>query len=1856
MAAIEQSVVRWKEKLLNLGKRNRLLNYKETKRSNLNITSPEIGELYRLLVIEEKFLKFPLPIIRDEFNSDDDTYDFVEQGDIETDRTLPEQQKSLRNIRAKAKIATDEQGVNVLFLAFGFVHWKESDDSDIWIISPLVLVPVNLTIRNISAPFILSLNEDEIVVNPTLKYKFENNFGLQLPSFDDYEEDIYGYLKNVETMIKNKGWSISQTAGLSLLSFLKINMYRDLEQNSDRINSNSVLRAITGDSSLLPRISEDYKGYDHDKKTNPIDTFQVLDADASQQDAILFSKKGISFVLQGPPGTGKSQTISNIIAEGLADGKKILFVSEKMAALEIVYKRLSQVGLDTFCLTLHSYKAKKKEVLEELRKTLLSKNGANKNNLSNMEDLDKLNNLQRERELLNQYNDQLHSICKPLGITIFQAQGKIAKLYASPDFIFSINNIELTTPEQLNNYQYLLNNFANTIGKMSDDYTLNPWYGCHVPAVTHELRHDIETKFRKLISDLQEMTTFFTDLSRNLNWEIQPSYENLSLWIDALNLLAISPNIPSSWIRRDDLLSLHLLADEFKIKQEKYHELKMNLSQRNSEEYFSIDAHEIIASCRNATEKAFSFINPKTYPSEEILVNNVPHILAKLEKISVSLTDAISTDCKFDNLFGLDPARTIKEIFFHYQIICCLLSNPKPTEFWFEADKLSIIKNLLGKANFVFSQVRYLEANLLKRYHRDILNIDYKAMSVRFKTEYISIFKTINKSYKTDKLIFLGLAVGTNKNIDDSTILGVLDELKAIDDNKVWISENNEKLIMLLGSHYLGDLTDWGAVEKSIINFDQIISVFSTSVMTLQTKNLLLAGLANIPEIIEAKQKIEICLNEHSDEILPQILNLNCNLLDLPCSEIIAICQNAKQLLVELSKKFENMKQFALHQCSYSQAKSDITRLLQVQEISQNIKKQECELADIFESEFLGLNTNWTKIIKNLEWVSKTKNIIDELGISSKVISSICNDEVSVNNIAKICEKIEINRTDIENNCEWVMSLFEDRQTISNLKLSELINRLNKGLNLRSLEEWVDFRFSREKCREAGLGDYCEQIEKQKIPTDTIIPAFLKRFYRLWLDSMMEKHPAIVQFRTRTQEERIKGFVGLDKQQFEIAQRRIRTTLLSKIPDNNRFHNANDELSILERELNKQKRIMPIRKLFQRIPNLLLALKPCLMMSPLSVSLFLEAKSYEFDMVIFDEASQIYTEDAVGAILRGKQIIIAGDNKQLPPTSFFSARTLDSDYDEDDEESNDDFYDIDAYDSILEEALSALPNKSLLWHYRSRHENLIAFSNYKIYNNSLTTFPASIDKVPNNGVEFFYVSDGIYEGGGKNCNAREAQKVVELIKEHIKNYPKRSLGVITFSEKQQQAIDMAVRQFRIQNQQYENFFSEDIDEAFFIKNLENVQGDERDTIIFSIGYAKDSNGKMYMRFGPLSSQGGFRRLNVAVTRAKYNVKLVGSILPTDIDLERTNSDGVKMLRSYIDFAIRGKEAFEELSVPEVIETDSPFEEAVYEFLSQKNYKVATQVGCSGYRIDMAIKHPTLSGRFVLGVECDGASYHSARTARERDRLRQDVLENIGWKIYRIWSTDWIKDPKSEGEKLVEAVEIALSSYIDRVDVVMNNRDEEIPTLITPTMVTKEDLIPIDEVPSTEAFCFENDSPSVYGFEFYQEADIGDCRPHSNKNIHLANAIQYVVNVEYPIHFDTLCKRLAPLFDNQKATSRVRKSVENIINQYLKDELICKDEFWYPKDATLIRVRIAKGDVGYRLIQHFSMDELSEAMYIIVSQTFGITKENLFISTARALGFNRTGEKILNALKFACDNLISCNRVKEVEEKIILADS
>ena len=429
-------------------------------------------------------------------------------------------------------------------------------------------------------------------------------------------------------------------------------------------------------------------------------------------------------------------------------------------------------------------------------------------------------------------------------------------------------------------------------------------------------------------------------------------------------------------------------------------------------------------------------------------------------------------------------------------------------------------------------------------------------------------------------------------------------------------------------------------------------------------------------------------------------------------------------------------------------------------------------------------------------------------------------------------------------------------------------------------------------------------------------------------------------------------------------------------------------------------------------------------MSPLSVAQYLDPAYSNFDVVVFDEASQIPVWDAVGAIARGKQLIVVGDPKQLPPTNFFNR----ADDAEDTVLGNEEDAPVQDLESILDECLGAgLPTIRLEWHYRSRHESLITFSNHRYYDSRLITFPSP---VTNDLAVKLKPVGGIYDRGATRTNRAEADAIVTEIVAHFSDESrcKLTMGVVTFNQTQQRLIETLLDEELRKHPEIEQRIGSHGSERLFIKNLENVQGNERDLILFSIAYGKDTAGRMAMNFGPINQEGGQRRLNVAITRARTGVTIFSSILPEDIDLSKTRSAGVADLKNYLEFAVRGARAIVEQALPSGLEPESPLEIEILRALRGKGWTVHPQVGCSGYRIDMAVVHPHEQGHYLLGIECDGATYHSIPTARDRDRLRQFVLEGLGWTMHRVWSTDWWNDPGRETEKLETAINKQLAAH------------------------------------------------------------------------------------------------------------------------------------------------------------------------------------------------------------------------------------
>ncbi|MDO4557514.1 MAG: DUF3320 domain-containing protein [Planctomycetia bacterium] len=584
--------------------------------------------------------------------------------------------------------------------------------------------------------------------------------------------------------------------------------------------------------------------------------------------------------------------------------------------------------------------------------------------------------------------------------------------------------------------------------------------------------------------------------------------------------------------------------------------------------------------------------------------------------------------------------------------------------------------------------------------------------------------------------------------------------------------------------------------------------------------------------------------------------------------------------------------------------------------------------------------------------------------------------------------------------------------------LTEQMGRLIP--ELPRLREWVDCQtlIRQIHTEYPELEILYREILNGTLQSSQVENVFEPAFWQQWLETIYAQHTELRNFRVTDHENRIREFQRLDRDIIARSFQRIRQKLLND-PDRPSLDTPwvapGSELGILKRELEKKRRRLSIRQLFQKIPGVLLRLKPCLMMSPLAVSTYLNSGDCVFDVVIFDEASQVCPWDAVGAIYRGRQLIVAGDQKQLPPSRYFE-KQMDEFYDET-EPDEEEAVSMDNFESILDMCCPLMNRFRLKWHYRSRREPLISFSNHHFYNDELVTFPGvSDDSRTDPAIRLRHVPDGVWH---RRTNIPEAKETARLVLEHFRNHPEESLGVVTFSVDQQDAVEDAIEILREHHPELDQYFLETRESPFFVKNLETVQGDERDRMILCVGYARDPEGKLAMRFGPLNQAGGERRLNVAITRAKLGLTLVSSIKYSDIS--ETKHPGPQLLRAYLEYAERGPDtlANPEPQLDPEPDSDSFFETEVETILRAEGLEVSRRIGCGGFRVDLALSDPEIPNQFILGIECDGMTCRNSVTARDRDRLRQEMLEGLGWTLCRVWSTDWWQNPENQLQRILE---------------------------------------------------------------------------------------------------------------------------------------------------------------------------------------------------------------------------------------------
>lgn len=916
------------------------------------------------------------------------------------------------------------------------------------------------------------------------------------------------------------------------------------------------------------------------------------------------------------------------------------------------------------------------------------------------------------------------------------------------------------------------------------------------------------------------------------------------------------------------------------------------------------------------------------------------------------------------------------------------------------------------------------------------------------------------------------------------------------------------------------------------------------------------------------------------------------------------------------------LKRFGLYRTdrkppSESEANELIGSLRKLNEEDKAIAAMGVEAAALLQEEFNGHKTDWNAVDAHEKWAKEYSYALAQLAAGDIAVHGAL--------LSKLLPYVTDNRAmlradgvlggDLVRYRDAYRQLVSETHRVAELSgasdsfieepyatgaIQRLLARLQGWQHAaHQIQPWCLWQNNREKVISAGLPGIVRSLEAGEVALADIAEFFEYTYQSWWVRKAMDREPVLCAFSSADHERKIAEFKESDERFQKLTQQYVVAKLSGQIPSSTALApGADSEMGKLRRELTKQRNHMPIRQLVKSLPSLLPKLKPCLLMSPLSAAQYLEAGHQPFDVVIFDEASQIPVWDAVGAIARGKQLVCVGDPKQLPPTNFFNR------VDEDDRGVGED--EVQDLESILDECLSlGLPKLGLDWHYRSRHESLITFSNATYYDNRLITFPSPVTE--DTAVRLERVQ-GVYDRGGSRTNRAEAETIVAAIEKHYLSPEgtKQSLGVVTFNQAQQNLIENLLDARRRVSTKLDQAIAEATFEPIFIKNIENVQGDERDIIYFSITYGPDAAGKVALNFGPLNLEGGHRRLNVAVSRARQGVVIFSTLMPEQIDLSRVRAAGVRDLKNYLDFAIRGPRALIEQINPTGLEPDSPFEKQVINHLREKGWAVHSQVGVSGYRIDIGVVDPRAPGRYLLGIECDGATYHSAATARDRDRLRHLILEGLGWELHRIWSTDWWRNPSEPMQKILSRLEHLLTAGLSNEDaseeVSTESEDAPEPEVFETAAYAKmvqPDLTPESEQKLPAYRCAE--IAGGHSDHFYDPAS----------RIALAGQLAHAINAEGPIADAVLFRKVARAWGLARTGKRIEEQLRSLLpsNVVRTFEVEGDTIFYWPElsqPAQWQEFRVAgDSDDSKRQLSEICSEELANLASFILSE-HGVT--------------------------------------------------
>ena len=1675
-------------KLLDMTVRNRLLNFRGHSLS-INIVDELPNEVYEKLVIENKELAFkPIPELFEE--TDDDNQNLLtrqqllsqsaEKANIDLNLILPQDSNSkkkkhtdcslqtnmfmkeleakLRRVQSNARTLIEETGQNQLFLVIGFLQWVDSQDKSKHYEAPLILLPVEIFKGRLDKPtnkyvYEIKFTEEDIIPNVSLAEKLKRDFNVILPDYDDdslrTDAEDYNtlqpekYFEVVQNVIKDmKGWTVLRKMVLGFFSFSKLLMYKDLDPNNPSNKSlfdhsiiNQIILGQKAESAPMP------VDYNNGELENLILNFPlVVDADSSQATAIIKGLTPKNMVIQGPPGTGKSQTITNLISCMIDQGKTVLFVAEKMAALEVVKRNLQKVGLGEFCLELHSHKSNKSEVLKQLQSRYEKR-------FSKPSDLNfQKQKLLDSRDKLANYINLLHKELKPIQETIFKIFWKADNLRSDfRDSNYFIKNCEKITSKEIENNIINLKqleehaNFIYTSDNVWDGFDSTEfYYGDEVVISNHlnETNRSIENIFTTLEKMKNELNVSF-------------SLERISLLsIDILQEF-VNKEIPNDL--NYYLFIKLLISDEnsAKIVQNFIDSVNVyNKTMSSVQAYVHIN--QITNYDNQYNNEIFKSISHLSLKDAKSVLQMIKEVYSISDGLKPAL-DAIQQN-RLAVIVSIKDFKQIVELCLGFQELHINPDDPQYKSI-FSAESIKILNNAFTENEELENRRTLLSQLFAVNDSPSCDEIEKIRKALRANVN--NVFRLFNKEYRYAKKLIKTFLIKHNylKQLKtDDSLLKHLEDLQLYKMDLQKFQENSD-FRKILNTIFKENKVEWNLLKKYLIWYERVAKVS-------KSENDIIKIAAKIHEKLPPLDNTFNLLKNYDEKI--ENTKKNAAKYNINIDKMI-IAENINQVYENINILYSKLKDIVSVSDILSKDASTklniignaLTEYNKVKELPEKLNNKK-DIGLLIGESYYGVNTNLLPVQntlyyhnyltqKNIKQILPQKESLDSYKEMVKQIGNY------IHSIREQYEKINSIETNLEQYGKIQTPIFwgNDFSKIPfaniKIKLEKLINNIN------ILSKWSDYKRLLHRLNEYQLYPFVELVLNKKVELKRISEAYQCAFYNSLSRIILKNEQMLNSFSSHNHEQVRQTFKDVDKQLQNIIRKNIAFNASKKKPpegDMGRKVSDYTEMFLLEKEFSKSRRHIPIRQLINRAGEAIKALKPIFMMSPLSVAQFLEPGKHSFDVVIMDEASQILPQDALGAIVRGRQLIVVGDSKQLPPTTFFM-----SEYGEENEEEKSL---ADDTDSILELCQSiGFEKKRLKWHYRSIHESLIAFSNSHWYDNELVLFPSYDSSNNDIGIKFHYVKEAKYSNGK---NEKEALIIANKIIEHYRRTPHLTLGVGTLNRKQREVIEDYLDMIRKKDNSIDMLLEKAMDrnqnEPLFIKNLENLQGDERDVIYISCTYGPDSEtGKIYQRFGPINSQGGTRRLNVLFSRAKRRMEIFSSMHPDDITGGSEASAGAVALKSFMVYAQTGR--LPDFGIASNRQPDSDFEISVAKSLSLHGYNVVAQVGVSGYFIDLAVKNPRIQGEYVLGIECDGASYHSSICARDRDRLREEILKLRGWNIYRIWSTDWYKNKDQELSKLLSCLKAVISEKTVIQKIEENQEPADVFELKSKEIIEKE---------------------------------------------------------------------------------------------------------------------------------------------------------------------------------------------------------